>query len=189
MHGSVGQRSTVRYVWYRWCWCTAGTGGGGRGPGSISGAGGFARRLCCDTVLLLLLSLVSGCGLMRLIRLRSGLFGAVCVALFPPLQCTLVVSCRCWLLGASFVCSCSCVVGPHSWAEMSVLEFAFWGFLLSFALLHLFPPLRIFVTNCFCNMQCYKETRWFVLSELSERMQPAQTYRNRLCLHSTELHT
>ena len=72
--------------------------------------------MAVGAVLLLLLSLVSRCGLMLLIRLHSGLFGAVCVALFPPHQCALGVSCRCWLLGALFVCSCSCIVGPRSWA-------------------------------------------------------------------------
>ena len=78
MHGSVGQCSTVRCVLYRWC--DAGIGGGGRGPGSISGAGGFpgASVVAVGVVLLLLLSLLSGCGLMLLIRLHSGLFGAAC---------------------------------------------------------------------------------------------------------------
>ena len=35
--------------------------------------------------------------------------------------------------------------------RLSVLECAFWGFLLSFALLHLFPLLRLFVTRFTCN--------------------------------------
>ena len=34
--------------------------------------------------------------------------------------------------------------------RLSVLKCAFWGFLLSFALLHLFPPLRLFVTYFAC---------------------------------------
>ena len=37
----------------------------------------------------------------------------LCVGLFPPHQCALGSSCRCRLLGALFVCSRSCVVGPH----------------------------------------------------------------------------
>ena len=80
-----------------------------RAPGGLPGASVVA----VGGVLLFLLSLLSGCGLMLLIRLHSGLFGALCVL---PLQCAMGVSCRCWLLGALFVCSCSCVVGPHSLA-------------------------------------------------------------------------
>ena len=83
-----------------------------RAPGGLPGA----SVVTVGAVLLLLLSLVSGCSLMLLIRLHSGLFGAECFALFPPLQCALGVSCRCWLLGALFVCTCYCVVGPRSWA-------------------------------------------------------------------------
>ena len=40
-----------------------------------------------------------------------------------------------------FLCCWSALVG-----RLSVLERAFWGFLLLFALLHLFPLLRLFVT-------------------------------------------
>ena len=41
-----------------------------------------------------------------------------------------------------FKCRCSALVG---W--LSVLQCAFWGFLLLFALLHLFPLLRLYVTQ------------------------------------------
>ena len=41
------------------------------------------------------------------------------------------------------LCCWSALVG-----RLSVLECAFWGFLLLFALLHLFPLLRLFVTTC-----------------------------------------
>ena len=41
-----------------------------------------------------------------------------------------------------FLCCWSALVGG-----LSVLECAFWGFLLLFALLHLFPLLRLFVTR------------------------------------------
>ena len=75
-----------------------------RAPGGLPGASVVA----VGAVILLLFPLMSGYGLMLLIRLHSGLFGAVCVALFPPLQCALSVSCRCWLLGTLLVCYCSC---------------------------------------------------------------------------------
>ena len=135
------------------CLCAAKIGSGRRGPGSISGARGFARRLCCScgrsalassipgdrkcvgAVLLLPLSRVTGSGLMLLLWLHLGLFDVVCVALFRPPQCAFGVSCRGWLLGALFVSSYSCVVGPRSWAGFC----AFWGFLPLFALFHLFP--------------------------------------------------
>ena len=47
-------------------WCDAGVGGGGRGPGGLSGAGVLpgASSVAVGAVLLLLLSLVSGCSLM-----------------------------------------------------------------------------------------------------------------------------
>ena len=114
MQGSVGQCFTVRCVLYRWC--DAGIGGGGRGPGGISGTGGLpgASIVAVGAVLLLLLSLVSGCSLMLFIRLHSGLFGAVCC--FVAAARALGASCRCRLFGALFVCSRSCVVGPRSWA-------------------------------------------------------------------------
>ena len=117
--------------------CAAGIGGGGRAPGSISGVGGLpgASVVAEGAVLLLLLSLVSGSGLMLLLWLHLELFHVVCVALFPPPQCAFGVSCRGWLLGALFVSSYSCVVGPRSWAGFC----AFWGFLPLFALFHLFP--------------------------------------------------
>ena len=51
-------------------WCDAGIVSGGRGAGVISGAEG--------AVFFLFLSLGSGCSLMLLIRLPSGLFGVVC---------------------------------------------------------------------------------------------------------------
>ena len=40
----------------------------------------------------------------------------VLLYLFPPPPCALGVSCPCWLLGALFVCSCSCIVDQRSWA-------------------------------------------------------------------------
>ena len=107
-----------------------------------------ASVVAVGAVLLLLLSLVSGCGLMLLIRLHSGLFGAVCVALFLPLQCALGVSCRCWLLGALFVCSCSCVVsrahGPAVRLEVRLL-----GFPAVVCAVTPFPPLATL-----CNLLC-----------------------------------
>ena len=101
--------------------CAAGIGGGSRGPGGISGAGGLlgASVVAVGAVLLLLLSLLSGIGVMLLLWLHSGLFAVVCVALFPPPQCAFGVSCRGWLLGALFVCSCYYIVGPRSWASFS----------------------------------------------------------------------
>ena len=126
-----------------------------RAPGSLPGASVAA----VGVVLLLLLSLVSGCGLVLLIRWHSGLFGAVCVALFPPLQCMLGASCCCRLVGALFVCFRFCLVGLHSWGWLSVLGCAFWGFLLSFAPLHLSPLLRFVVTDVTKIYKRYKETR------------------------------
>ena len=38
--------------------------------------------------------------------------------------------------------------------RLSVLECAFWGFLLLFALLYLFPLLRLFVTSCALAWRC-----------------------------------
>ena len=55
-------------------------------------------------------------------------------------------ACRCWLLGALFACSSFCVVGPRR-GPLSVLECVLWGFLLLFALLHLFELLLLFVTQ------------------------------------------
>ena len=152
MHGSVGQYYTVSCVWCRWCCFVVGAplglaAAGGqvafRAPGGLPGA----PVVSVGAVLLLFLSLMSGCGLMLLIRLQSGLLGAVCVALFPPLQCALGVSCRCWLLGALF-----CVLlFLRCWfalvGRLSVLECAFEGFLLLFVLLHIFPLLRLVVTQ------------------------------------------
>ena len=69
----------------------------------------------------------------------------LCGGLFPPLQCVLGASCRCRLLGAlcvlPFLCSWSARAG-----RLAVLECAFGGFLLLFALLYLLPLLRHFVT-------------------------------------------
>ena len=112
-----------------------------RAPGGLPGASVVA----VGAVLLLLLSLVSGSGLMLLLWLHLGLFGDLCVSLFSPPQCAFAVSCRGWLLGALFVCSCSCVVGPRSWA----------GFRLGVCRLG-FPAVVCAVTpfptiSCLCN--------------------------------------
>ena len=139
--GSVGRCSTVMCVRCRWYSCVvcvppglaavAGRQVAFRASEGLPGASVVAE----GAVLLLLLSLVSGSGLMLLLWLHLELFHVVCVALFPPPQCAFGVSCRGWLLGALFVSSYSCVVGPRSWAGFC----AFWGFLPLFALFHLFP--------------------------------------------------
>ena len=117
------------------------------GPGSVSGSRGLpgASVVAVGAVLLLLLSLVSWCSLMFLFGCTRGCWvPCVLLCLFPPLPCALGVSCRRRLFGALFVRSRSCcwsaLVG-----RLSVLECAFWGFLLLFALLHLFPLLRLFL--------------------------------------------
>ena len=105
---------------YLCCLCAAGIGGGSRGPGIISGAGGLpgASVVAAGAVLLLLLSLVSGCSLMLLFGCtQSCLVPCVLICLFPPhAGGVLGVSCRRRLFGALFVCSRSRVVGPRSWA-------------------------------------------------------------------------
>ena len=50
----------------------------------------------------------------------------------------------------SFSCCWSALVG-----RLSVLECAFWGFLLLFALLHLFPLLRLFATPYTSNIHLH----------------------------------
>ena len=85
---------------------------------------------------------------MLFIWLRSGLLGAVCAALFVS-AASVRIGCF-WLSLAVWglvrvlplLCCWSALVG-----RLSVLECAFWGFLLLFALLHLFPLLRLFVTE------------------------------------------
>ena len=70
-------------VWTVWCvlycWCDTGA-GGGWGSHFLSGARGLphASVVAVGTAILLLLSLVSECSLMLLVRLRLGLLGAVC---------------------------------------------------------------------------------------------------------------
>ena len=100
----------VRYRWYCCVVCVP--------PGAFQALGGLpgASVVAVGAVLSLLLSLVSGSGLLLLLWLHFGLFDVVCVALFPPLRCAFGVSCRGWLLGALFVCSCSYIVGPRSWS-------------------------------------------------------------------------
>ena len=151
VYGSVGQCTTFRCVWYRWC--TTGIVGGARRLGSISGAGGFARRLCCGCGRCALVAYFPGvrvwshafasvalravwccvCRFVSAAPARLGCFlsllaawGLVCVLLFL----------RCW----------SALVG-----RLSVSDCAFWGFLLSFALLHLLSLLRHFVTRLLHN--------------------------------------
>ena len=72
-----------------------------------------ASVVAVGAVLLLLLSLVSGSGLMLLPWLHLGLFDVVCVALFPPPQCAFGVSyagslgpCMCAPVLASLVRAC-----------------------------------------------------------------------------------
>ena len=113
-----------------------------RATGGLPGA----SVLAVGAVLLLLLSLLSKSGVMLLLWLHLGLFDMVCVALDPLPQFAFGFSCRGWPPWG-LVCvllllhRCSALVG---W--LSVLECAFWGFLPLFALLHLFPQFRLFVT-------------------------------------------
>ena len=79
------------------------------------------------------------------IRLHSGLFGAVsCFVSAAP------VCVGCILPFAGYLGPCSCASVLCCWSALigwlSVLECAFWGFLLLLALLHLFPLLCLFVT-------------------------------------------
>ena len=114
--GSVERCSTVLCVRYPCCSCVVCHRDWRRrrrrqvafqAPGGLPGA----CVVAVGAVLLFLLSLVSGSGLLLLICLHLGLFDVVCVALFLPRQCAFGVACRGWLLGALFVCSCSCIVG------------------------------------------------------------------------------
>ena len=98
-----------------------------------------ASVVAVGAVLLLLLSLVSECGLMTLTRSHSGLFGCCVCCLVPAAPVR--VGCFLSVLDAwglvcvlPFLCCWSVLVG-----RLYVLECAFWGFPLSFALLHLFP--------------------------------------------------
>ena len=123
---------------------------GGQGPGSISGARGFPSpplwlwALCSCFFFPWSQGAVSSC----VFGCTQGC-SVLCIALFPPLQCELGASCRCWLLGALFVCWYGLA------GRLYVLECAFWGFLLLFVLLHLFPLLRLFVTQGGCrNPSC-----------------------------------
>ena len=82
-------------VCYRWrCLCAAEIGGGGWGQVAFRAPGALpnAPVVAVGAVHLLLLSLVSGCGLMLLLWLHSGLFDVVCVALFLPPRCAFGVS-------------------------------------------------------------------------------------------------
>ena len=108
-----------------------------------------ARRLCC------------GCGRCALVtsfpgvRVWSHAFDSVALRAVWCCVCYFVsaapvrVGCFLSLLAAwglvcvlPFLRCWSALVG-----RLSVLECAFWGFLLSFVLLHLFPLLRLFVTQ------------------------------------------
>ena len=85
------------------------------------------------------------------IWLHSGLLGAMCVALFPLPPCALVVSCGCWLFGALFVCSRSCVVGPRLWAGSLSWSVPFGVSCCS---------LRFYTYSPYCvSLFCYKETQ------------------------------
>ena len=76
-----------------------------------------ASVVAVGAALLLFLSSVSGCSLMPLFGCSQGCWvPCVLLCLFPPPPCAWGVSCRHRLLGALFVCSRSCVVGPRSWA-------------------------------------------------------------------------
>ena len=106
----------VRYRWYSCVVCVPpGLAAAAGGQVTFRAPGGFpgASVVAVGAVLLLLLSLLSGSGVMLLLWLHLGLFDVVCVALFPPPQCAFGVSCRGWLLGALFVYSCSYIVGPR----------------------------------------------------------------------------
>ena len=80
---------------------------------------------------------------MLLVALRLGLLGAVCSFFFTASVCV-----GCFLLLPATLGFASqllfCVVGPRSRAGSLSCGVPF---LLSFALLHLFPPLRLFVTH------------------------------------------
>ena len=140
---AVGQ-CTVSTVLYYWCATRA---DGGWGPGCLSGTGCLPRAsmVAVGAVLLLLLSLVSGCSLMPFVRLRLGLLGTVCCFISAAPVCV-----GCFLplpavLGVPSVLPFR-VVGPRSWAGSPSWSVHFWGFPLLFVLLHLFPPLRLFET-------------------------------------------
>ena len=104
-------------------------------------------------VLLLLLSLVSGCSLILFVRLRLRLLGAVCCFASTAPAC---VGCSLPLPAALALASVLPfhVVGPRSWACSPSWSVPFWGFLLLFVLLHPFPPSHLFVT-----ILCYRECR------------------------------
>ena len=134
--------STVGCVLY--CWCDTGT-GGGWGPGYLLGARDLPSTsvLSVGEVLLLLLSLVSGCSSILFLRLHSRLLGAVCCFVSAAPVC---VGCFLPLLAAlGLVSVVPCpVLGPRS-STGSLSCSALWGFRLLFVLLHLFPPLRLFL--------------------------------------------
>ena len=117
--------------------------GGGRGPGSVSGAGSMPGASVVDVgaVLLLLLSLVSGCSLMLFTRLRLGLLGPGCcfaAAAAVCVGCFLLLPAALGLTGVLPFC----VDGPRSWAAI-----LYWSVRFGVALLHLFPPIRLFLTH------------------------------------------
>ena len=135
------------------------------GPGVASGlaaavcrvafpAPGFARRLC------------GGCGRGVLVAsfscVRVQSHAACCVALRAVGCCSLCCVHRSsvhWVLPAVAGCFgpcqcafvlCCCWSAPPD--RFSVLECAFWGFPLLFALL--FPPLRVFITHSAAEQRC-----------------------------------
>ena len=97
-----------RHRWKRKAWW----------PGSVPCAGGLpgASVVAVGTVLLLLLSLVSGCSLMLLLGCTQGCWVPCVLPCFCRPRARWVFLRRRRLFGALFVCSRSCVVGPRSWA-------------------------------------------------------------------------
>ena len=84
---------------------------------------------------------------MLLLWLHLGLFdvGVCCSVPATSVRIRCLLS---WLAAWGLVCV---LLFLHCWSALvgwlSVLECAFWGFLPLFALLHLFPVFRLFVTD------------------------------------------
>ena len=75
-----------------------------------------------------------------------------------------------WILPADLGClgPCQCTSVLCCWSalvgRLSVLDRTFWGFPLLFALLHLFPPLRLFVTHLSQDDDCMSSI--FAISQI-----------------------
>ena len=151
---------------------------GGQGPGSISGARGFPSpplwlwALCSCFFFPWSQGAVSSC----VFGCTQGC-SVLCIALFPPLQCELGASCRCWLLGALFVCSRS-RVGPCSWAGCPSWSVPFGVSCFLFALLHLFPH-KTMKTSSSSSLEIVTVTVLVNLEHVGQRT-PPHTQRDEL---------